>query len=62
MARAKAYLEMLRQQGLSDVEMDGAGNVMGVRKGSGTGPMVAVVAHLDTDRFVKDSIDAGFKL
>ena len=27
-ARAKAYLEMLRQDGLSDVEMDTAGNVM----------------------------------
>jgi tripeptide aminopeptidase len=47
-ARAKAYLEMLRQQGLSDVEMDAEGNAMGVRKGSGVGPMVAVVAHLDT--------------
>ncbi len=47
-ARAKAYLEMLRQDGLSDVEMDAEGNVMGVRKGPGSGPMVAVVAHLDT--------------
>ena len=47
-ARAKAYLEMLRQAGLSDVEMDAEGNAMGVRKGSGAGPMVAVVAHLDT--------------
>jgi tripeptide aminopeptidase len=46
--RAKAYLEMLRQQGLADVEMDAEGNVMGVRKGSGAGPMLAVVAHLDT--------------
>ena len=33
-ARAKAYVEMLRQQGLSDVEMDAEGNAMGVRKGS----------------------------
>ena len=47
-ARAKAYLEMLRQQGLTDVEMDAEGNAMGVRKGTGGGPMVAVVAHLDT--------------
>jgi acetylornithine deacetylase/succinyl-diaminopimelate desuccinylase-like protein len=47
-ARAKAYLEMLRRQGLSDVEMDAEGNVMGVRKGTGGGPMVAVLAHLDT--------------
>ena len=48
-ARAKAYLEMLRDTGLSDVEMDAEGNVMGVRKGtSAQAGMVAVVAHLDT--------------
>jgi tripeptide aminopeptidase len=48
--RAKAYLEMLRQHGLSDVEMDAEGNVMGLRRGTGPagGPVVAVVAHLDT--------------
>jgi tripeptide aminopeptidase len=46
--RAKAYLEMLKQSGLSEVEMDPEGNVMGVRKGSGGGPMLAVAAHLDT--------------
>jgi tripeptide aminopeptidase len=47
--RAKAYLEMLRQSGLTDVEMDQEGNVMGLRKGAGSGTgMVAVVAHLDT--------------
>jgi acetylornithine deacetylase/succinyl-diaminopimelate desuccinylase-like protein len=46
--RARAYLEMLRQVGLSDVEMDPEGNVMGLRKGSGAGPLLAVVAHLDT--------------
>src|SRR5215213_9560870 len=28
--RARAFLEMLRQHGLTDVEMDGEGNVMGV--------------------------------
>jgi tripeptide aminopeptidase len=48
-ARAKAYLEMLRRQGLSVVEMDAEGNAMGVRKGTaGDGPMLAIVAHLDT--------------
>jgi acetylornithine deacetylase/succinyl-diaminopimelate desuccinylase-like protein len=47
-ARAKAYLEMLRQQGLSDVEIDAEGNAMGVRKGTAGGSMVAVLAHLDT--------------
>jgi tripeptide aminopeptidase len=46
--RAKAFLEMLRQHGLSDVEMDPEGNVMGVRQGVGGGAMLAVVAHLDT--------------
>jgi tripeptide aminopeptidase len=48
--RAKAYLEMLRQHGLTDVEMDAEGNVMGLRRGTGAagGPVVAVVAHLDT--------------
>ena len=46
--RAKVYLEMLRASGLTDVEMDAEGNVMGVRKGTGNGNMVAVVAHLDT--------------
>ncbi|HEY6989072.1 MAG TPA: M20/M25/M40 family metallo-hydrolase [Bryobacteraceae bacterium] len=47
-ARAKAYLDMLSAHGLSDVEMDAEGNVMGLRKGSGAGPMLAVLAHLDT--------------
>jgi acetylornithine deacetylase/succinyl-diaminopimelate desuccinylase-like protein len=46
--RAKAYLGMLRTSGLSDVEMDAEGNVMGLRKGTGSGNIVAVVAHLDT--------------
>src|SRR5262245_47685002 len=46
--RAAAYLEMLRDLGLSDVEKDDEGNVMGLRKGTGGGPMLAVLAHLDT--------------
>ena len=46
--RARAYLGMLEASGLSDVEMDEEGNVMGVRKGSGGAPMLAVLAHLDT--------------
>ena len=47
-ARAKVYLEMLRDNGLQDVEMDPEGNVMGIRKGTGNGPLLAVLAHLDT--------------
>ena len=46
--RAKAYLQMLRDAGLTDVEMDQEGNVLGLRKGTGSGDIVAVVAHLDT--------------
>jgi acetylornithine deacetylase/succinyl-diaminopimelate desuccinylase-like protein len=47
-ARGKAYLEMLRASGLTDVEQDEEGNVMGLRKGTGGGPLIAVAAHLDT--------------
>jgi acetylornithine deacetylase/succinyl-diaminopimelate desuccinylase-like protein len=46
--RARAYLELLRNEGLADVEMDPEGNVMGIRKGTGNGSLLAVVAHLDT--------------
>ena len=47
--RARAYLEMLRASGLSAVEMDDEGNVMGLRKGTGSpAGLVAVVVHIDT--------------
>ena len=49
-ARAKAFMEMLRRQGLADVEMDAEGNAMGIRRGTGPagGPVLLVNAHLDT--------------
>ncbi|WP_395670920.1 M20/M25/M40 family metallo-hydrolase [Phenylobacterium sp.] len=49
-ARARAYMQMLRDHGLSDVEIDAEGNVMGLRRGTGPagGPVVAIAAHLDT--------------
>ncbi len=47
-ARAAAYLGMLRQTGLEDVQQDAIGNVMGLRRGAGAGPLLAVAAHLDT--------------
>jgi len=48
-ARARAFMEMLRQHGLVDVEMDAEGNVMGLRRGSGADPgLLLVNAHLDT--------------
>src|SRR6185369_6339458 len=46
--RAKLYAEMLRQSGLSEVEIDAEGNAIGLRKGTGGGPLVAIAAHLDT--------------
>ena len=48
--RARAYMEMLKAHGLSDVEMDAEGNVMGLRRGTGKpgGPIVVIAAHLDT--------------
>lgn len=50
-ARAQAYLEMLKVHRLAAVEMDAAGNVMGVRPGTrnqGRGPYIVIAAHLDT--------------
>jgi acetylornithine deacetylase/succinyl-diaminopimelate desuccinylase-like protein len=47
-ARGAKYLEMLRAAGLSNVERDAEGNVMGLRRGTGGGPLIAIAAHLDT--------------
>jgi tripeptide aminopeptidase len=47
-ARAKAYKAMFEAHGLTNVEIDPEGNVMGLRKGTGGGPVVVVSAHLDT--------------
>jgi tripeptide aminopeptidase len=46
--RAKAYMDMLKAHGLTDVEIDAEGNAMGLRKGVGGGPLVVMSAHLDT--------------
>jgi tripeptide aminopeptidase len=49
-AKGHAYMAMLKAEGLSDVEMDAEGNVMGLRRGSGPagGPVVVLAAHQDT--------------
>ncbi|MBX3484738.1 M20/M25/M40 family metallo-hydrolase [Phenylobacterium sp.] len=49
-ARGQAYMAMLKAAGLTDVEMDAEGNVMGLRRGTGAagGPVVVLAAHLDT--------------
>lgn len=46
--RGAAYLEMLKAAKLTNIERDPEGNVMGLRKGTGTGPLIAIAAHLDT--------------
>src|SRR5262245_13354683 len=46
--RARTFAQMLRESGMANVEIDPEGNVLALRKGMGTGPLVAVAAHLDT--------------
>lgn len=46
--RAAVYLDMLRDAGLANVEMDAIGNVMGIRHGADSRVLLAVAAHLDT--------------
>lgn len=46
--RAAAYLEMARAHGLTNLEIDAEGNVTGIRRGIGNGPLICVAAHLDT--------------
>ncbi len=47
-ARAAAYRDMFVARGLSNVEIDEEGNVLGLLKGKGGGGLVVVSAHLDT--------------
>ena len=47
-ARGQAYQAMLAAHGLTEVETDAVGNVMGLRRGIGNGPLLLVAAHLDT--------------
>jgi len=46
--RAGAFLEMARAHGLTDLEIDAEGNVTGMRRGIGNGPLICIAAHLDT--------------
>jgi tripeptide aminopeptidase len=46
--RAEAFRDMLKANGLTDVRLDSINNVIGVRKGLGNGPKIAIIAHLDT--------------
>jgi len=46
--RGEAFARLLRESGIEDVSTDAEGNVIGVRRGKGQGPLLAVAAHLDT--------------
>jgi acetylornithine deacetylase/succinyl-diaminopimelate desuccinylase-like protein len=46
--RAAEFAARLRAEGLTDVSIDAAGNVIGKRPGRGRGPRLVLSAHLDT--------------
>src|SRR3989475_9609655 len=46
--RAKYIEGLLSQYRLDDIHYDSAGNLIAVRKGTGTGPVIVFDAHLDT--------------
>jgi acetylornithine deacetylase/succinyl-diaminopimelate desuccinylase-like protein len=46
--KAEAFLARMRALGIPDARIDGEGNVVGLRKGTGNGPTLLVSAHLDT--------------
>ena len=47
-ARAKVFLSRMQAAGLQDAYIDKEGNVIGLRKGTGKGPLLVLSAHLDT--------------
>ena len=46
--RADAYAKLMREVGLENVEIDAEGNALGLWRGKGSAPLLAVAAHLDT--------------
>lgn len=46
--RAAYYLDLLKARGLDEAYLDEEGNAIGLRKGSGNGPLLLIAAHLDT--------------
>jgi tripeptide aminopeptidase len=46
--RGEYYRRRLEELGIEDISKDDAGNIFGLRKGTGNGPRIAVCAHLDT--------------
>ena len=46
--RGQVFLEMMQDIGVDSVWVDQVGNVIGLRRGSGTGQVLALAGHLDT--------------
>lgn len=46
--RAQEIARRMKAYGLTDVTIDAIGNVVGIRKGSGNGPVLVIDAHMDT--------------
>lgn len=46
--RAQYYLQQMQRRGLQDAYIDTEGNVIGIRRGMGDGPLFVIAAHLDT--------------
>ena len=46
--RGEEIARLLKEYGLTDVVIDPSGNVVGRRPGTGSGPVLAIAAHLDT--------------
>jgi tripeptide aminopeptidase len=46
--RGEAFKKLLADAGLEGIETDAEGNVLGLRRGRGGAPLLAVAAHLDT--------------
>lgn len=46
--RAEYYLQQMQRRGLSEAYIDAEGNVIGLHRGTGEGPLLAIAAHLDT--------------
>jgi len=59
--RAQAFAALLKANGLTDVRIDSINNVIGLRKGTGNGPAIAVVAHLDTVFDAKTDVEVKAK-
>jgi acetylornithine deacetylase/succinyl-diaminopimelate desuccinylase-like protein len=46
--RGKAFLAMMQEIGVDSAWVDEVGNVIGLRRGSGSGEVLAIAGHLDT--------------